>query len=143
RMHPALGHQPLGDARVSLRPGAPRPAGSEALAIGGLVPAADLAVDPAVAERLLERLVVGEAGRLRRALLGQHEPDPGRVVMFAQPSPPRVGIANDQLRQLDGHDRTACQDRNSKCVFSPYIRLWNLGAAWADETADWLSAAAR
>src|SRR5207253_6756026 len=68
--------------------------------------AAGLAVDPAVAKRLLERLVVGEACRLLRALLGEHEPDPDWVgVVLCQPRPPRRGVAHDQLRQFDGHDR--------------------------------------
>ena len=49
----------------------------EALHVGAPDRACDLAVDPAVAERLLERLVIAQAGRLGRALLGQHEPDPG------------------------------------------------------------------
>src|SRR6266513_2162772 len=49
RMHPVFGNQSLGDAGVSLRPGAAAAPGSEALAVGGLVPAAGLAVEPPVA----------------------------------------------------------------------------------------------
>ena len=36
----------------------------------------ELSVNPAKADRLVECAVVGEHRRLRRALLGQNEPDP-------------------------------------------------------------------
>src|SRR6266511_6146525 len=68
----------LDDTDVAPGPRAPRPAGGEALAIGGIVPAPRLPVDPPVAQRFIQRLIVGEAGRLGRALPGEHQPDPGR-----------------------------------------------------------------
>src|SRR6058998_791405 len=98
-MHPPLGEQALGLVGVSLRPGAPPAARRESLLVGRLVAAAGLAVDPAVTERLLERLVVAEARRLRRALLREHQPDAVRLgVMPAQPPAPRPLIGHNQLR---------------------------------------------
>src|ERR1700745_4011485 len=81
RMHPALDEQPFGDRGIPLRPSAAPPPRREALPVGRIVATPDLAVDPAVAQCLLERLLIGEAGRLGRALLGQHQPDAGRLVM--------------------------------------------------------------
>ena len=76
----------------------------EALPVGVLIAPADLTIDPAVAERLFERLIVGEAGRLDRAFLGQDEPDSSRVrVVLAQPGPPGGGIVHKQLRQFTRH----------------------------------------
>ena len=101
RMHAPFGREPLGDAGVPLRPGAALAAGREALTVRGLVPAAYLAVDPAVTERLLERLVVRQARRLERPLLGEHEPDAALLgVIRGEPAPPRRGVENDQLRRL-------------------------------------------
>src|SRR6476646_7742256 len=60
-LHPALVDQPLGECRVALRPAAPWPPWREALKVRSLVAAANLAVDPAETDRLLEGLVVGEA----------------------------------------------------------------------------------
>ena len=63
-----------------------------------VVAAPHLPVDPAVAERLLERVVVGEARRLERALLREDEPDAlGLRVMLAQPRAPGGGVAHDQF----------------------------------------------
>ena len=110
-MHPAFGLQPFGGRRISLRPGAASSARSEALAVCGLVPTPNLAVDPPVAQRLLERLVVSEAGRLFDALLGEHQPDPLRVtVVFAKPGAPGGGVADDQFLHLCRHvaEKVAC-----------------------------------
>src|SRR5205823_2503886 len=110
RMHPPFGQQSLGDAGVSLGPRAAPPARREALTVGGLVAATDLAVDPAVAERFLQRLVVREAGRFYRPLLGEDQPDaPWLCVVLAEPDAPGGRIADDQLRRLGGHSVTACQ----------------------------------
>ena len=55
-------------------------------------------------ERLLERLLVAEARRLRRALLREHQPDAVRLgVMSAQPLAPRRSIAHKQLGQVNRH----------------------------------------
>src|SRR5437764_2654898 len=109
-MHPPFGQQSLGDAGVSLGPRAAPPARREALTVGGLVAATDLAVDPAVAERFLQRLVVREAGRFYRPLLGEDQPDaPWLCVVLAEPDAPGGRIADDQLRRLGGHSVTACQ----------------------------------
>ena len=63
-----------------------------------VVAPAPLAVDPAEAERLLERLVVRERRRLGRALLRQHEPDAALLaVMSGEPGAPGGGVADDQL----------------------------------------------
>src|SRR3954469_2309993 len=101
-MHPALGEQPFGDRRIPLRPSAAPPPRREALPVGCLVTTPDLAVDPAVAQRLLERLRVGEAGRLGSALLGKYEPHAGRLVIVpTEPFPPGASIRHQQLRQLE------------------------------------------
>ena len=95
-MHPAFAEQPLDVVDVALRPLAARAPGGEALAEGELVAAAHLAVDPPVAERLVERLLVGERGRLGRALLGEHELDPNPVaVVLTEPSSPGGGIGDE------------------------------------------------
>src|ERR1700757_2242639 len=67
-LHPALADQPLGECRVPLRPAAPRPPRRETLKVRSLVAAANLTVDPPETDRLLEGLVVGEAGRRGSAL---------------------------------------------------------------------------
>ena len=63
-------------------------AGREALQEVGLVEAALLAVDPAEAEGQLEGLGVGDA-RLRRALLGDLQPEARRVSRRSPPATPR------------------------------------------------------
>ena len=74
-MHSAGGKQPLGDRDVSLRPRAPGISGCESPPECRVVATPELPVNPAEADRFVERLVVGERCRLRRALLGQNEPD--------------------------------------------------------------------
>jgi len=104
-VHAPLHQQPLGDADVSLRPGAARTAMREPLPIGRRVAAARLAVDPTVAERLVECLIVGETCRCHGALLGEDEPDTGRVgVMLVEPLPPRSCIGEGQFRRISRHD---------------------------------------
>ena len=111
-MHAPLAQQPLYMSDVALGPAAARTSRREALAVGALVAATDLTVDPAVAERLVERLLVGEASRLGSALLGEHQPHTALVaVVLAQPPPPRVGVHDDQLRQYD-HGYTAFAKAN-------------------------------
>src|SRR6185295_8731699 len=104
-MHSAFGEQPFGDRGVPLRPRAAPPPRCEALPIGCLVATSELAVDPAVAQRLLERLLIRQAGgRLGRALLGKHQPDAGRLVMvLTKPFPPGTSARHQQLLQLDRH----------------------------------------
>jgi hypothetical protein len=98
-VHAALGCEPLDDLGVALRPRAARSPRRVALQVGGIVPAASLAVDPAVAQRLLERLVTAHT---RRPLLGGHEPDAGAVaVVLFQPRAPRRAIAKRE--DLFGH----------------------------------------
>src|ERR1700683_1528503 len=96
--HPPFLQQTLDLGNVVLRP---RPAGApwgEALPEGELIEAADLSVDPAVAERLLECLAVGEAGRLGGALLGQSQPNPRRaLVVLAPPRAPGACVDDEQL----------------------------------------------
>ena len=58
-----------------------------------------LPVDPAVAERFLERVVVGEARRLDRSLLREDEPHAVLLrVMLREPGAPGARVAHDQLR---------------------------------------------
>ena len=59
-MHATICDQPLRDLDVPLRPGAALAAATEALVVGAGVSAAELAVDPAVAQCLFERLIVVE-----------------------------------------------------------------------------------
>ena len=109
RMHPALRAEPFGQAGISLRPDAAPSPWSETLAEGVLISAAGLPVDPAVAERLLQRHGVRQAGRAHRALLGQHHKSPIRVgVVLLQPDLPRFDIANRELGRVS-HDRPAWQ----------------------------------
>ena len=72
--------------------------------IGALVATAQLAVDPPVAERLVERLLVGQRGRLGRALLGEHELDPDTIALvLAQPRAPGGGVGEEQFTELICH----------------------------------------
>jgi hypothetical protein len=87
-MHPALGDEALGDADVALGPPAPLATRRESLEVRRVVATEDLAVDPAMTERPLQGLLVPERRRLRGALLGEHEPDAGLVVMLRQPPVP-------------------------------------------------------
>src|SRR5262249_51351051 len=103
-VHATLGEEPCGDPDVPLRPRAADATRSETLPVRALVSAADLPVDPAVAERLVECLVVGEPRRGRRSLLREDEPDAGLfAVMRAEPSPPSSCIAQDELGRVDAH----------------------------------------
>src|SRR5439155_5610409 len=113
-MHASLSEKALGLVGVPFRPGAPPAARRESLPVGSLVAAAGLAVDPAVTERFVEGLVVGETRGLHRALLREHQPDAVRLgVMLAQPSVPRHGITHDELGQFDGHGGSACHDAST------------------------------
>jgi len=101
RLHPALAGQPLGERRVPLRPAAPCPSRSETLKVRSLVAAADLAVDPAETDRLLEGLVVGEARRRGSALLRKYEHDAGRIgVVAREPFTPSVRVRDHQFATL-------------------------------------------
>src|SRR5262249_46386305 len=100
-MHASLIDEPLGDHGVALRPRAALPSWSEAHAVGPVVAALRLAVDPAVRKSLLQRLIVGELRRRGRTPFAQDQPYAlGPSVMCAQPSPPRRPVADNQLRQL-------------------------------------------
>ena len=114
-MHPPFGEQPLDVADVALRPLAARAPGGEALAEGALVAPAHLAVDPPVAERLVERLVVGERGRLGRALLGEHELDPDLVAVVL-PSQARQAAASATSSSLSAVcHRSQCRMAIAAC----------------------------
>jgi len=77
-----------------MRPSATR---REPLLVRHVVAPADLSVDPPVTQRLLERVVVGEARRLDRSLLREDDPDAVRLgVICAEPFAPRLGVADDQ-----------------------------------------------
>src|ERR1700730_4692922 len=96
-LHPARLDQTGRLVGIDLRPAAARPARREALQPVLLVERALLAVDPAVAERHLERFGIGHAGSAR-ALLRDLEPYPGREgVLLGQPGFPRarIGEADD------------------------------------------------
>jgi hypothetical protein len=60
-MHPALGNQSFNDAHVASRPHAARPAWSKTLLVGVLVTAPETTINPAIAERFVECLVVCKA----------------------------------------------------------------------------------
>jgi hypothetical protein len=58
----------------------------------------------AVAQGLIQRCVVGEAGGVGRALLGENQPDAARLlVMGGEPRLPRRGIRDDELWHLNTH----------------------------------------
>ena len=123
-MHATCCDQPLRDLDVPLRPGAAPAAATEALVVGVGVAAAELAVDPAVAQCLFKRLIVVETGRLDRLLLGQHEPYPRRGIMvLRQPSAPLCCIAHDQLRYIL-HDPILAID-GSITFRTPYALKWD------------------
>ena len=98
-MHPVFPEQPLDDPDVALGPRTARASGSEALAVGAGVAARDLAVDPAEAQCLLERLAVADRrSSARSTLLRQHEPDSGMPAAVAlEPRRPGVRIGDDEL----------------------------------------------
>src|SRR5207245_5203489 len=98
-MHPAFRQQLLREPDVPPRPRALLSARAEAHDEGPLVARPTLAVDPAVAQRLVERLGVGEAGRMLSALLGQGEPDASGGVMITKPGSPCSVIGNGQVGQ--------------------------------------------
>jgi hypothetical protein len=99
------GGQPFRECDVPLRPGASPASGCEALEVGSLVAPTNLTVDPAVTERLLERLVVRNAGRLSEALLEQDEPHTVRlVVVIAEPAAPGDGVYTGAVRVVGPDD---------------------------------------
>ena len=73
-VHAAGVAHPFGDGDVPLRPRSPGAAGSESSLERRVVTPFELPVDPAEADRLVERLVVGERCRVRHALLRQDQP---------------------------------------------------------------------
>jgi hypothetical protein len=73
-----------------------------------LVAADALAVDPAVAQRLLQRLVVRQAGRVGGALLRQDQPDAVRGLVFGgEPVVPGGGVGEDVLFHRRTHEAAA------------------------------------
>src|SRR5678815_740356 len=74
RLHAALLDESSDDVAVALGPHASRPARGESLAVPLLVHRLGLAVDPAVAQRDVERLRVVDAADPRR-LSGELDPD--------------------------------------------------------------------
>src|ERR1019366_7564254 len=95
---------------VTSRPRAARPTWSKASLVGVLVAAPGLTIDPAEAERFVERLVVREAGRRGRVLVGEGKPHPDRiVVMSGKPRPPNGCVVNDELRQFVAHSYSVFQ----------------------------------
>jgi hypothetical protein len=105
RVHPALLDQPPDVRHVASRPRAACGPWGEALAVGRpAAGSADLAVDPAEAQRLVQRLGVDQGGRFGGALARQGQPDSGGVgVVLVQPTAPPGGIGHGQLGQLGGH----------------------------------------
>src|SRR3954469_9086371 len=88
RLHPAGLDQRRRELAVALGPDAPCPPRREALQVERVVEAARLAVDPAEAERRVERLHVRD-GRDPRALARELDPDAGLgLVVGAQPRLP-------------------------------------------------------
>jgi hypothetical protein len=88
------------------------------LLVGGLVAAAGLAVDPAVAERFLECLVIGEAGRLCGALLCENQPRARRLhVMVGQPLQRKpVTLGSGKRLFGDTSDKKSLRLADSKVV---------------------------
>src|SRR5439155_13972345 len=85
-------------------PGAALAPRGEALDVSAFIPAARLAVDPAIGERLLQGLVVDEPGRRGGAPLGEDQPDAFRArVLLVQPVAPGGRVADNQLWLLGGH----------------------------------------
>ena len=101
--HPSLRDQPLGDPDIPLRPGSTRSPRREPHHPGLGVAPASLPIDPAVAERLLQRCRMGETGALR-SLASKDEPNSARrrVVRF-KPGTPGHGVSDQQLRSFRCH----------------------------------------
>ena len=96
----------MGD--VALRPSAAGPALGEPPAERQLAPLGELPVDPVVADGLLERLLLGQAGRLDSTLLGEHEPDasadPPSATAGSHPARPCEPVQfGDRLAVLGDH----------------------------------------
>jgi hypothetical protein len=71
------------------------------LKVRSLVAAANLTVDPPETERLLEGLVVGEAGRRGSALLREYEQDARPIgVVAPEPLTPRPRVRDNQFAVL-------------------------------------------
>ncbi len=101
RPHPALCDQSLGDAEIALRPLTRAAPGSEPLRERRGVATSLLTIDPSLAERFFEGLGIGQAGRVRHALLGEDQPNAlGTIVIRVEPSPERCRLRNDQRRNI-------------------------------------------
>jgi hypothetical protein len=100
-MHAAGEKQPLGDRDIPLLPRTPSTAGREPSPERRVVPPPELPVDPSKADRFVECLVVGQCRRLRRALLGENEPDSLWLgVVARQPDAPCRGISHHEFWKL-------------------------------------------
>src|SRR6185312_3132792 len=85
RLHPPFAREPLDVLAVALGPTTARPARREAADPGLVVERLHLTVDPAPAQRLIERLVVGHGGDAA-ALLEEPDPEAGRArVVLLEP----------------------------------------------------------
>ena len=92
-MHSAGGDQPFSDGSVPLRPRAASLSRREPSSERSGVTTPQLTIDPAEAECLVKRLVVGDSCRIDGVLLGQYQLDTRRIgVMGTQPSPPFAGV---------------------------------------------------
>src|ERR1035437_7543039 len=110
---------------VTSRPRAARPTWSKASLVGGLVAAPGLTIDPAVAERFVERLVVRKAGRLGRATLGEGKSHPDRIVVISgEPRPPRGCVSDDELWQFVAHSYSAFQTQTHPRLGIRLRRPW-------------------
>src|SRR5262249_38382756 len=106
-LHSPPRDEPRGTVNVPLRPGARRPPGREALPVAPRFAATQLTVDPAVAERLLQGLLVRQSSQRTSASLRQHQPHPCRRRMVtSEPGRPRRSIPHDQLGQIATHSAT-------------------------------------
>ena len=104
RVHATLADQPFDDRHVALRPRAAGAARREAAGVGGVVCAAKLTVDPAIAQGFFECFVVGEARRVGRTLLRQLEPHASRLsVVLVEPAAPGAGVRDDERRKVSCH----------------------------------------
>jgi hypothetical protein len=116
RPHPPLGRERRDQADVALRPQRRPPPGGEPAAEHALVDARGLPVDPPAAQCLVERLRVGEGGRIRRALLREHQPHAvGRLLVPVEPGAPRGAVGDgEEVVHGGGHGSDATDGRRPR-----------------------------
>ena len=102
-IHSAGSDQPFSDGGVPLRPRAANFSGRETPSKRCGVATLQLTINPAEADRLVQRLVVRERCRISRSLLGQDQPDTLCIgVMDTQPSSPFVSVRDQELWKIHG-----------------------------------------